>query len=237
LVGVDDHICVWQLNISIHQRWQVVVRHQHLQTQRLGSGYALKTGNAVVYRYQHICAAVFHALRYWSGQSIAIHHAVGHDVAHVLCTQQAQAPNGYCACRRTITIVVRHNAQPFVFCNRICQQHSRIHSALQASRRQQQRQAIVQLFFATYPPRSVQTRQQRMHPRLLKRPSSTWRNIAGGDFHEYGLVVKCYKFNSTLGNKYDGLRSKKLLTLSIVRANALAGLVSYLNAVCSPHKG
>jgi hypothetical protein len=97
----------------------MVVGHQHLQTERLGLRHTLHTGNAVVYRDEHIGTAVFHTMCDGWCQSIAIDHAVRHDVAHMLRAQQTQPTHSDCTCGSTVAVIVSHHAQVFVLCHRI----------------------------------------------------------------------------------------------------------------------
>ena len=92
----------------------MVIRHQHLQPERLGGGNALKTGDAVVHGDEHIRPAVFDALGDGRGQAVAVHHAVGHDVVDVLRAQQTQTAYSDGAGGRAIAVVIRHDAEALV---------------------------------------------------------------------------------------------------------------------------
>ena len=121
MVRVDDHVGIWQLDLAVYRRWQMVIRHQHAETQRPRPGDAIKTGNAVVYRDQHIGAAGLDAFSNRRRQTITIDHAIWHDITHVSRAHQAQPANTHGAGGGTIAVVVGHDAELFVGGNRVGQ--------------------------------------------------------------------------------------------------------------------
>ncbi len=149
-----------------------------MQAQRAGGGYAVHAGDAVVHGDQHVSAAVFHALRDGCREAVAIDHAVGHDVAHIFCTQQAQAAQADGAGGGAVAVVVGHDAEFFVLRNRIGQHYGGLCGALHRGRGQQQGQAVVQLGFALHAARRIQARQQRVNAGLLQRPGGARWNVA-----------------------------------------------------------
>ncbi len=121
----------------------MVVGYQDLQTQGLCLRNTLHAGDAVVNRDQDICARLLNTLRNGGCEAIAIDHAVGHDIAHVLGTQHAQAAQANRAGRGAVAIVVGHNAQAFLSGDGIGQQDGSGFCAFQCIGRQQLGQTIV----------------------------------------------------------------------------------------------
>ena len=97
---------------------------QDLQTQSLCLRNALDAGNAIVDGNEHISPRLLHTLCNGGRQTIAIHNAIGHDVAHLLRAQHAQTPKADCTGCCAVAIVVGHDAKSLVACNGIGQQNS-----------------------------------------------------------------------------------------------------------------
>ena len=121
MVRVDDDVGLRQLDLATDTGGQVVIGHQNLQTQRTRLGHALKAGDAVVHGDQQVGTAVLDALRDRRCQAVAILHPVRHDVADVLCTEQAQAAHPDGAGGGTITVIVGDDADSSVQRNRVSQ--------------------------------------------------------------------------------------------------------------------
>ena len=162
---------------------QVVVGDQHLQAQRARGGHALEAGNAVVHGDQHVGTAVFHPLRDRRGQAVAVHHPVGHDVVHMLSAQQTQAAHAHGAGGGTVTVVVRHDAEFFVRCNGIGQQHGRFRGAPHVGGGNEAGQTVVKLLGALDTARGVQLGQQRVNAGLLQSPGCARGNVSYYYFH------------------------------------------------------
>ena len=189
LVRVDDHIGIGQHNGARQHGRQVVVGHQHLHAQRLGTRHALQAGNAVVHRHQHVSACGFHAFCNAGRQAVAIDHAVGHQVSHgrkvQRRTQQPEPAHAHRAGCGAVAVVVGHDADLAARRHGVGQQHGGLGRAMQGRRRQQTRQAVVQLVGAEHAACGKQLRQQRVHTGLLQGPNTARRRVSDGDFHKF----------------------------------------------------
>ena len=185
LIRVDDDIGIGQLHRARTAvgGGQMVVGHQDLQAQLFGVGHALHAGNAVVHGDQHIGAGIEHALRNRRGQAIAIDHAVGHQIAHMFGTQQAQAAQGHSAGGGAVAVVVGHDAQLLVPGDGVGQQHGSFACAHQRGGRQETGQAIVELVHAGDAARRIQACQQGVNAGLLQGPGAARGDVTGGDLH------------------------------------------------------
>ena len=162
LVGVDDDVGIGPLCGR-----QVVVGHQHLQAQRFGMRHAFHAGDAVVHRDQHFGALGFDAVGNRSRQAIAVHHAVGYQIADVLRAQQFQATQGQRAGGGAVAVVIGHDAQALALGDGVSQQGGRCGYAQEPVGRQEFGQAVVNLRGTGNAACCVQARQQRMHAGLL----------------------------------------------------------------------
>ena len=178
LVRVDDDVGIGPLGGG-----QMVVCYQHLQAQRFGMGHAFHAGNAVVHGDQQIRALVFDALGNRRGQTVAVHHAVRHQISHLLRAQQPQAAQGQRTGGGAVAVVIGDHAQAFVLGDRVGQQRGGLSDTQQAVGRQQLGQAVVEFVGAGNATGGVQARQKRVHAGLLQRIDAARRNVAGDDLH------------------------------------------------------
>ena len=194
LAWVDDHIGIRQNHLAIDDGGQVVIRHQHLQTQGTCRGHAFHAGDAVVHGDEHIGRAVFDALGNRRGQAVTIDHPVWHDVSDVLGAQQAQSSNAHRTGGGPVAVVIGDDAELFICGDCVSQQHGRFCRSLHRGGRQQQSQAVVQFGFSNHPARRVQLRQQRVHARLFERPHGSGRDVTSYYFHScLRLSVKRFR--------------------------------------------
>ena len=143
-----------------------MVGDQHLKTQRLSLRHTFDAGNAVVHGDQHVGARLLNSLGNGSCQAVTIHHAIGHDIGHMLCAQHAQTSHANSAGCGAITVVIGHDAEVFLTRNGICQQDGGFLGAPQTLRGQQFGQAIIQFIGAHNAPGGKQLRQQGVYARL-----------------------------------------------------------------------
>ena len=162
---------------------QMVVGDDDLQAQRLCVAHAFHTGNTVVHREKQLCAQGVHAVGNGGGQAIAIAYAVGHQIAGLLCTEQAQAAQRNGAGRGTVAVVIGNHADVPVGGNGVCQQVRRLFGPGQIARRQQMGQVIVNLCCAGDAACRVKPGQQGMDACLLQGPAAAGRDVSGTDAH------------------------------------------------------
>ena len=160
-----------------------MVGHQNFQAQRLCCSHPLHAGDPIVHGDQYIGATGVHPLGDGRGQAIAIHHPARHDVADMLCAQQAQTPHGHGAGGGAIAVVIGHDAQALLLGDGIGQQAGRLRRAGELGRRDQLRQAIVQILRALHATGSKQAGQQGVYARLLKRPNGAGWDVSCEDVH------------------------------------------------------
>ena len=178
LVGVDDGIGQRQVVAG-----QVVVGDDHLQAQGLGLGHAFDAGNAVVHGDHHLGAGFLDAACDGRRQAVAVHHAVGHQVADLGRAQHAQAAPAHGAGGGTVAVVVGHDAQAQAALYGIGQQpHGGVH-AQQARGGQQARGRVVQFVGGAHAACGVELGQQRVDTGLAQCPGLLRRDLAGNDFH------------------------------------------------------
>ena len=198
LVGVHDDVGIGQPDAAVHQRGQVVVGHQHLQAQRLGAGHAVDAGDAVVHGEQHVGTGGFDAVGDRCGQAVAVHHAVGHQIADALKAEQLQAAQRHSAGGGAVAVIVGHHADVQAIPQRVGQQHGGLGRAQQAAGRQQPGQAVIQFIHRVHAPGSIQLRQQRVNACLFELPDAAGRHVADVDFHGWtsngGLMLKAIDF-------------------------------------------
>ena len=194
---------VGQHNLAVANRGQVMVGHQHLQPQGARAGDAVKTGDAVVNRDQHVGAAVLDALRDRRGQAVAVDHTVGHDVVHVLGAQQAQAAYAHGAGGGAVAVVIGHDAEFFVGRDRVGQQPGGLDQSPHLARRNQARQTIVEFLHALHTAGRIKLGQQRMDAGLLQRPGAARRNIARHYFHRCSSRLKALGVSNIVMNRFQ----------------------------------
>ena len=101
----------------------MVVGHQHGHAEPARGGDALKAGNAVVNRDQHVGAACLDTFGDGRRQAITINHAVGHDVTDVLGAQEPQAANADGTGGGAVAVVISDDAQLLLPGDGVGQQH------------------------------------------------------------------------------------------------------------------
>ena len=183
LVRVDDDVRVGQKDHAVFKTWQVVVGHQHLQAQGFRGGNTFHAGDAVVHGDQQVGTAGLDALGNGGRQTVAIYHAVWHQVADMLGAQQPQATQGDSTGGGAVAVVIGHDAEFFVPGNGVCQQAGGIGGTQQATRGQQPGQAFVQIVFVGNATGSKQACQQWMYASLFQRPGGPRRYVAYFNFH------------------------------------------------------
>ena len=99
-----------------------MVSDQDLQAQSLRLRNTFHAGDAVVDGDQNIGTRLLYSICNGGGQAVAIDHAVGHEVADMLCSKHAKTPHAHCTCCGAVAIVISHDAKALVGGNGICQQ-------------------------------------------------------------------------------------------------------------------
>ncbi len=144
--------------------------------------HAFDAGNAVVNCHQQIGAALVYALSDAGREAVAVLHAIGNDVGSVFGAEQTQAANRHGAGGGAVAVVVGDDADALVLLHGVGQQDGSLIDAFEFGRRQQLRQAFVELGAGAQATRSEQARQQRVDAGLLKRPGGARRHIAHDEF-------------------------------------------------------
>ena len=143
-------------------------------------GHAFETGNAVVHGQQHVGALLQGQVDDGRREAVAVHGAIGHDVEQRARhgAEQAQAAQRNGTSGGAVAVVVGDDAEALLCSDGIGKETRRGLRAEQFGRRQQARQAVVELVGAAHAAGCEQARQQRVHTGLLQRPCGAWRHVA-----------------------------------------------------------
>ncbi|MNS50718.1 hypothetical protein D3C72_833740 [compost metagenome] len=155
LVRVDQRIGQRQFIAG-----QVVVGDQYFEASLFGSGHAFDAGDAVVDGDQQLRLAGQCDLDDFRGQAVAIFEAVRHQIVDMRRTEQAQTEHADSAGGRPVRVEVADDEDALALLQRRHQQVYRRIDALELLKRDQPRQALVQLRLGLHAPRRVQAGQQ-----------------------------------------------------------------------------
>ena len=232
LARIDDHVGLGQSHLAVDDRRQVVVGDHHREPVRRGMGDAFEAGDAVVDRQQHVGRlALEREVDDRRRQPVAVDAPVGHDVGERrrVGAEHAQAAQHDGAGGRAVAVVVGDDADPAAGADRVGEQPRGRGGAEQARRRQQARQAVVELVGGLHAAGGEQARQQRMHARLLERPGGARRHVAGHDRHRRQGHASSEAFE-------HGVRLVRAASAGAGAAAGPAAATSKRAALRSPHR-
>ncbi len=159
LVRIDDGACRRQFVAG-----QMVVRDEHVDTERIRGLHPVDAGNAVVHRDQQIRLAGSAARRErhdFGRQAVAIFEAVRHQIVDARA-KHAQAAHRDRAGGGAVAIVIGDHQHATLRQQRIREQHGRVFAAFEPGGRHELGEAGFDFIGLAYAARCVKTRQHRM---------------------------------------------------------------------------